>query len=134
MALCASKEVGIQPIQIIPLFNDDFKNWSTLITKGKAGDIRPIVRTFTNIVSNMTTLNHLIKLEVLTGGLRFALECMKPGILCLDLRVASLACKAVAGVVKELTDKRDLELAWKFFCKAQGGFFSVISCFETFKD
>ena len=85
--------------------------------KGKAGDIRPIVKTFSSIINNMTTLNHLIKLEVFTGGLEFALESLKPGLLCMDLRVASLACKAFTGILKELTDRKYLEIAWKFFSK-----------------
>ena len=134
ISLAMSKETGVKPLQVVPLFNENNKNWSTLITKGKNNDQKVIVRFYTHILSNITTLQHLIKIEDDDVGLTFSLEALKSGFMSKDLRVATLTCQVFAKLLKDLADRNHLESAWNFFKKVYGGFLGVISCFDTFGD
>ena len=134
LCLAMAKETGVQPVQIVPLFNEESKNWNSLLAKGKNGDQRSVINFFKHIVANLSAVNRLVKLEEKQGSVEFFLEAIKPGLLSKDLRVAALACSSFRGVLKELADRKALEPAWRFFKKVYGGFLALIGCFDTFGD
>ena len=132
--LAMAKETSVKPFQIVPLFNDDGMNWNNLIIKGKNGDQRPILNFYKNVISNISTLHQLVKIEELEGSVEFTLEALKPGLLSKDLRIAVLACSSFTKILSELADRKNLEPAWKFFKRVYGGFLAVLGCFDTFGD
>lgn len=132
--LAISKATVIKPMQAVPLFNDNHKNWAALITKGVQDDTKPVISFFKQAISNSTVLNHLVKIEQDKGGVDFALEALKPGLLSKDLRVASLACTAISGVMKNLVERGAGSFSWAFFTKLYGGCLALVTCVDTFGD
>ena len=129
-----SKVTDMKPMQAVPLFNDNNKNWSLLVTKGMGGDHRPIIAFFKSILEQMLVLQHLIKIEEEKGSVDFVLEGLKPGLLSKDLRVASLTCSCFTGVLKDINERGSADKAWAFFKKIYGGFLAAMTCFDTFGD
>ena len=133
--VCAARETSVKPLQILSLFKDGNKNWVALLTKGKNGDHKPIVRMFGSILDNFSTLAHLLRAEYNNDGVAHVLEWLKPGLMAKDLRVASLACKSVCKIV-ELVDieQGPMEQVWEAFTKVYGLFLALFGCFDTFGD